>query len=366
MALGCLTDESDPPGDENTAREAAVGMRERVFRALLTLPLLLLVGPTAFGAVPRASEASVASSVEGVPPFGHMFVIIGENTELGQLNKSNAPYLLGELKPQSAWLTDYFALTHFSEANYIGMTSGQFTRCQQFDYSAESCHQDVDNLFQQLDMAGVPWQSWMESMPAPCTVTSAGSAKDQNHYAPKHNPAIFYDNIEGAGGVWSSTTPSAECLANDIPAGGTGPNDMSSFDAAVASGEVGRFNYVVPNECEDAHDNCKPPGNAITQFDDFLAREVPKIMASPAFGADGLLVITFDEGTSNRGDGHGHQFAGGGNIAFVALGPLVQPGEYGGTYDHYSFLRTMEDGFGITTYLGGAGAATPINNIWAE
>src|SRR2546429_481562 len=86
------------------------------------------------------------------------------------------------------------------------------------------------------------------------------------------------------------------------------------------------------------------PRPSITQFDDFLAREVPLIEASPAFGSDGVILITFDEGTSNRGLGHGHQFAGGGNVAFLALGPLVKAGLYDATYDHYSFLRTLEDG----------------------
>jgi hypothetical protein len=308
--------------------------------------------------------AGASIKVEGVPSFGHVFVIMGENTELGQINKQDAPYLLNTLKPQSAWLTGYFALTHFSEANYVGMMSGQFTSCQQFDGSAASCHQDVDNLFHQLDGVTISWQGWMESMPEPCYLTSTGSPKTLNHYGAKHNPAIFFDDIEGAGGVWSDTNKSAECLGNDIPAGGTGPNDMSAFEAGLDGGTVARFNFVVPNECEDAHDNCSPQGNSITQFDDFLAREVPLIEASPAFGSDGVILITFDEGTSNRGLGHGHQFAGGGNVAFVALGPLVNAGVYDATYDHYSFLRTLEDGFGIGGYLGGAATANPINTIW--
>ena len=312
------------------------------------------------------TPAGASIKIEGVPSFEHVFVIMGENTELGQINTQNAPYLLNTVKQQSAWLTQYFAVTHFSEANYVGMMSGQFTGCQQFDGSAASCHQDVENLFHQLDGVSTSWQSWLESMPAPCYLTSTGSPKTLNHYGAKHNPAIFFDDIEGAGGVWSDTNKSAECLGNDIPAGGTGPNDMSAFEAALAGGAVARFNFVVPNECEDAHDNCSPQGNAITQFDDFLAREIPAIQAYAAsYDPNTVILITFDEGTSNRGLGHGHQFAGGGNVAFVVLGSLVQPGMYGGTYDHYSFLRTMEDGFGLTTYLGGAATATPINTIWA-
>lgn len=332
-------------------------MRPTRIASLTWLPALLLT-------ILTIAPAQAATDPEGVPAFGHVFVIIGENTELGQINKSNAPYLLGTLKPQSAWLTSYFALTHFSEANYVGMTSGQFTPCQQFDGSAASCHQDVDNLFHQLDVATVTWQAWMESMPSPCYLTSTGSPKGLNHYGAKHNPPIFFDDIEGAGGVWSDTNRSTECLANDIPMGGTGPNDTTAFDAALTAGSVARFNFVVPNECEDAHDNCKPQGNGITQFDDFLVREIPKIEASPAFGTDGLIIITFDEGTSNRGDGNGHQFAGGGNVAFLALGPLVKTGTYDGVYDHYGFLRTMEDGFGLTSYLANAATAAPITTIW--
>jgi hypothetical protein len=34
-----------------------------------------------------------------------------------------------------------------------------------------------------------------------------------------------------------------------------------------------------------------------------------------------------------------------------------------GSYTHYSFLCTMEDVFGINTYLGDAATALPINGI---
>src|SRR5207245_8485827 len=38
-------------------------------------------------------------SAEGVPRFGHLFLIIGENTTYSHLKMSNAPYLLGTIKP---------------------------------------------------------------------------------------------------------------------------------------------------------------------------------------------------------------------------------------------------------------------------
>ena len=328
-----------------------------VLTAGAALLVIGMIGGAAVGASPK-------TKIEGVPAFSHVFVIIGENTELGQINKTNSPYIMGAFMAQAAWLTNYFALTHFSEANYVGMMSGQFTHCQQFDGSAASCHQNVDNLFHQLDGPGITWQSWMESMPSACYLTSTGSAKDLNHYGAKHNPAIFFDNVEGAGGVWSDTNKSTECLTQDIPAGGTGPNDMSTFNSALTGGAVAQFNFVVPNECEDAHDNCPPQGNAVSQFDAFLAREIPLIQTYAAtYDPNTVILVTFDEGTSNRGLGHGHQFVGGGNVLFAALGAPVVPGVYGASYDHYSLLRTLEDGFGLG-YLGGAADAAAINTIW--
>ena len=64
---------------------------KRVLTALAATALLLVAIPTA---------TATATAVEGVPQFGHVFVIIGENTELGQINKSNAPFLLGTVKPE--------------------------------------------------------------------------------------------------------------------------------------------------------------------------------------------------------------------------------------------------------------------------
>ena len=52
---------------------------------------------------------------------------------------------------------------------------------------------------------------------------------------------------------------------------------------------------VVPNDCENGHDPCGTR-DRVRQFDDFATREVPKIEASPAFGSDGVVLITWDEG----------------------------------------------------------------------
>jgi hypothetical protein len=336
-------------------------------RLLAILCVVIGVGSVlVIGAGSVGATQSTAVKTEGVPQFGNVFVIIGENTEITQLTKKNAPYLLGTVKPESAWLTNYWATTHYSEANYVAMTSGQFTPCEQKDGSIASCHQDKPNLFNQLDQtysAGA-WQSWMESMPTACDISSAGGDQTQNHYAPKHNPALIFDDVAG---TWngSSLTPSTECMSQDIPAGTTGPNNMDAFNAALAANSVSRFNFVVPNECEDGHSSCPPAGHTVLQFDNFLQREVPLILDSPAFGSNSVLIVTFDEGTINSPN-HANKFEQGGNVAFAVVSPLAYTGSYGNEWNHYSFLRTLEDGLGVSGlgYVGNAESATPINTIW--
>jgi hypothetical protein len=46
------------------------------------------------------------------------------------------------------------------------------------------------------------------------------------------------------------------------------------------------------------------------------------------------------------------------------MGPLVVPGSYDQQSYHYSVLRTIEDGFGLSGYLGDANAVAPIDEIW--
>ena len=348
------------------------GTRRPATRRLVAL--LATAGLIAGSVAATATLVAAAGGIEGVPALNHVFVIIGENTQLSQLNKNNSPYTLGTLAPASAWLTNYWATTHYSESNYVAMMSGQFTDCQQKDGKAASCHQDVDNLFHQLYSVGRTFTTWSESMPDACHLLNTGGDPTLNHYAAKHNPQVFFDNVEGdavsavGAGGWldnGSTQGGAFCRATNIATGSAGPNDMSGFNAALASNAstISDFNLVVPNECEDAHSNCKPAGNPILQFDNFLAREVPLIGAYIA-AHGGTLIVTYDEGVTSS-PVRAVKFGDGGNVAFLAWGPQVRAGTIIGTeYTHYSLLRTLEDGLGVGGYVGSAAAVTPITEIW--
>jgi hypothetical protein len=307
--------------------------------------------------------APAQAAAEGVPTFSHVFVIVGENTSLSQLTAKNAPYQLGTIKPNSAWLTDYWGISHYSTSNYIAMTSGQFLRCHQLDEKPATCNQpaSVDNIFGQMSDAPVPisWKAWNESMDGPCLLVNSGENRFGNAYRVKHNPAAYFANVVGSD--FSGTTGNAFCREHDVPMGTTDPNDTSVFDAALHRSDMPTFNYVVPNMCEDGHDNCKPTGGTIKQFDDFLAREIPKIMASPSWDTQSVIFVVYDEG-QDGGPGKAVKFDGG-HTPFAVIGDQVHPAEYSRFANHYSMLRTIEDGLGLG-YANAAADATPIDQVW--
>jgi len=325
------------------------------------------VAPAGLAAAGDSAGSAVGPARENVPAFGHVFLIIGENTTYSHLTATNAPYLMGSLRARAAWLTNYYAATHWSQANYVALVTGQFTRCEQQD-GGIACHQNVDNLYHQLDLARLTWKVWLEAGTAKCDTGSGGSCSSNtpcplSGFYTTGNPPILFDNIEGPGGVWSPTTPSQECLANDIPAG-TPTDGMSTFNADLAADRVASFNMVIPNGCNDGEANCKPVNNRYTQFDNFLAREVPKIESSPAFGSNGVIIVVYDEDERAGGVAAKNGLGSGGHVVCAIISPMAAPGSYDQKYYHYSLLRTMEDGFGLGSYLGNANEVMPISTIW--
>ncbi len=227
-----------------------------------------------------AQPTVLQGAVERVPQLSHVFFLIGENTSYQDVTAARAPYIVNRLKPRAAWLTDYSALHSGSTSDYIGLTSGQYLPCDVQDVNPNhKCHQDIPNLFSQLDQRGVSWKEWNESAANPCDFYDPGTDWSANIYGVHHNPALYYDNIEG--GVYQDNiAPSPECLSNVVATGTTRPDDMSWFNTALKSGDVPRFNFVSPNDCQQGHDICGRSTDTVGQFDSFLAHEVPRIEAS--------------------------------------------------------------------------------------
>jgi hypothetical protein len=301
------------------------------------------------------------------PHDGPVFLIVGENLDYQAITESAAPFITQVIRPQSAWVVNFFGLSHGSLSDYIGMTSGVFTPCDEANGSPFDCHRNVDNLFWQLQRQGrSDWRQWMQSMPEPCRLAYiSGSPSTGNYFSVNHSPAVYYDNIVG-----DYSHPSAYCQERVIPAGTLEPENWSVFEQALDTGQVRGFNLIIPNNCENGHSVCVDDKNggfsrpkSVDQWDDYLSRAVPRIMNSPAFGRNGVLVIVFDEG-------YGSKMQSGGRVMFAVLGQRVVPGTYGtkptgssGNPNLYSLLQMLEDGYRLPR-LGFAGSAVPLANFW--
>jgi hypothetical protein len=341
------------------ARSAAVVV------ALATVIGIAIAMTTAASATPHRAVA--AAKIEGVPNAGHVFVIVGENTSLGQLTRKNAPYIAGQLKAKSAWLTGYRAVKGSSSTgDYIEMTSGQSIKCERNDDNPVNpntdksiCHQKLNNVFHQLQTHRVSWTDWQESMPHPCAFYDDGTDWADDVYGTHHNPAVYYDDIEGNRYVEDfNRAPKATCLHHDLPMGTTAKNDTRFFDRALSSGNVPRFNYIVPNDCDNGHDPCGGPNSVhqtVGQFDDFVKQEVAKITASPSWNSQSVINITWDE----QGDATPSNL----QVGSIWFGDQVKPGAYHGSWTHASLLRTIEDAFKLAR-LHDAKNDHVINSIW--
>ncbi len=100
-------------------------------------------------------------------------------------------------------------------------------------------------------------------------------------------------------------------------------------------------------------------GGHIKLGDDWLAAEVPKIMASAAYKDNGVIFLLWDEGDEAL-----LQSASDGPIGLIAISPLAKVGFSTSTaFTHSSMLRTLETIFGVP-YLRAAQTAPSLGEMF--
>jgi hypothetical protein len=197
---------------------------------------------------------------------------------------------------------------------------------------------------------------WQHRLNAP----SGAVDRPTSYYARKHDPFVYFHSITGL--EPASGAPSAECDANDVAL----PQLFSDLQSTATTPS---FSYIVPNQCHDGHDNPCGDGSTggVARIDQFLPSIVDPILSSPAYADGGLLIITFDEGTeafaccgevtspnlrANNNNGFaapGPLTQGGGQVGAIMISPFIKPGTISTEcYNHYSYLRSMEDVFRLT------------------
>jgi hypothetical protein len=277
---------------------------------------------------------ALARILEGPPPSvpEHIVVIALENKEYGDIiGSGEAPYL-NVLARRHVVLTHEYAIRHPSLPNYLALTGGSTfgvrTDCTR-------CSVDAPNIVDQLSAAGSSWKAYMQRMPEPC-FRGAYAGTPPHDYAKKHDPFMYFRDIRRDRARCHRVVPFRE-LGPDLETG------------------LPDFVWITPDDCFNMH-SC-----AIARGDRWLHRWIPRIL--PALGAGGIVMVVFDEGTSDAGCcGLG---AAGGHVAAIIAGPgAAERVRIRQDTSHYSLLRLIEDAWGFDRLAHASDRSTPTIEGW--
>ena len=250
---------------------------------------------------------------------GTVFTIVMENKSRGDIiGNGSAPYI-NQLVHDGALAEGYHdSYVHPSEPNYLWMVAGEnFGILDDADPSSHPID-TTSHLADQLELAGLSWKTYQQSMGDPCGLTSHG------RYAAKHNPFVYFTDING----WDGKTfqPSQRCLEHVV--------DYSQLDSDLANNALPKYVFITPDLDHDMHDG------SVAQGDQWLSAEVPKILASDAFKQGGVLFLLWDEGSGSLGPGD--------DPPFIVVSPNAKAGFVSKTsFDTTSFLKTVQKIMGV-------------------
>jgi len=280
--------------------------------------------------VAQTASASLAITINtaAVAPFGHIIIVVEENTNYSSVIGTTAmPYLNG-LISQYGLATQYYGNTHPSIGNYLMLATGQVLTNDD-NQTPSSFPVSVDNVVRELVAAGKTWKSYAEDLPS---VGYTGG--NTGNYAVRHNPLAYLTDVQN----------SPTQVRNLVP--------FTQFATDLASGTLPEYSFIVPNLCNDAHD-C-----SITTADTWLQTHIDPLIKSALFQKDGLLIITTDE--SDNDNTHG-----GGRIVNVLISAASKAGYQSTTlYQHQSTLRLMLGGLGVTVFPGAASSAPTMGEFF--
>ena len=254
-----------------------------------------------------------------VPQFGHVVLIVEENSSYSDvIGSSSMPYL-NSLATQYGLATQYYANTHPSIGNYFMLTTGQIvTNNDSFTGTVM-----VDNIVRKLLASGKTWKSYAESRGDPVL------------YAQRHDPLTYFSDVTG-----SSTQ-----MQNLV--------SFSQFSRDLTNNALPNFSFVVPNLLDDAHDG------PLTAADAWLQLNISPLISDATFQNDGLLIIVFDEAASTDST-HG-----GGHVAAVIISPKAKRGFQSTTlYQHQSTLRLILQGLGVTNFPSASNSAPEMGEFF--
>ena len=291
---------------------------------------------------PSLTAAPLTPPTSDVGQLDHVFLIYMENKGVDDIVGSpNAPYINSLINTED-YDSNYFALGHPSDPNYIRPLGGSDFG---LDYNPAGNVIDANSLMQEMDQAGTSWAGYAQGMPYPGDITSSGDyAVDQLPFAQfdyvyDNTPAYLQEHLLPLTNLSTdlqnpSSFPEFTWIAADEDNNGEGPIDTPS---SIAQFIISQFTNQQYN---------------VAAADQFVQQEISAIENSPTWtdpNEKDAIIITFDEDNNNLSLGFGND---GNNVPMIIIpnggaetsgdmesGPFTTD-EYA---NEYSLMATIED-----------------------
>ncbi|MBI1173665.1 MAG: phosphoesterase [Sideroxydans sp.] len=347
-----------------------------------------------------ANSACAEGQAVSIPELDHVFLIMMENHAYGQIiGNRNAPFINGMARSANL-AANYFAVGHPSLTNYLEIVGGSnfgIINDHAPAWHNTTCTPDLvsdshagtavcpiagsgmdapteaatirnegtpaspvnKNLLQpapviartiadQLVAAGKRWKTYQENLPASgadnvnyadgthTNLSPLDPASVQPLYAVKHNPFIYFAHIQ-------ENADPANGLGN--MAGFTGSNGLYTD---LRAGKIPHFSFIVPNQCHDMHGTgngdaaCHyEPNPLLVQAGDASVKTlVTAIKASRSWKKGrNAIVVMWDENDYSTAPNQ--------VVMIVETNYGVHGIQSNEPYDHFSLLKTLEEGFGL-------------------
>ncbi|GME74008.1 unnamed protein product [[Candida] boidinii] len=265
-------------------------------------------------AASNATTLQWTSDVEGAF-FKRFFVIWLENTDYDKAFDEEDFQWIAE---QGITLTNYWAVTHPSEPNYMASVGGDYFALDDDRFIA--LPENISTIVDLLEEKGISWAEYQEHLPY--TGFQGFNYSNQetfaNDYVRKHNPLVLYDSV-------SNNDTRLSLIKN-----------YTVFEQELADNVLPQYAIFTPNMTNDGHDTT-------TKFVANYAKSfLEPLLSNENFTKDTLILLTFDENDS---------YSVKNNVLSILLGGVI-PEELKGTfdntfYDHYSQLSSLEANFDL-------------------
>ncbi|EFQ35161.1 phosphoesterase [Colletotrichum graminicola] len=221
---------------------------------------------------------------------------------------------IADLKKEGILLSNYYAHTHPSQANYIAALAGDYFGMNHNDRVRLPLN--VSTIVDLLDWRGLPWKAYMEDIPGPGYMAAASDGQTGDgkwDYVRQHNPFVSFDSINLNGSRLLKIV------------------GFDDWKADFEKKEVPQWVFMSPNMMNDGHNTSLE--YATKWAHDFLMPMLPQ----GVFKERTLIHLTYDESEDHEKPNQ---------IVSLLLGSAI-PKQLKGTedktfYTHYSMLSTVE------------------------